>query len=192
MAQISVSLRLARPIGDLFAGVLDILDRPFAGSRGAEAIRILRDSVRKEFEAGAWARPQGGFSSWKKVEPFGTRPAPATPLGGASGFLSLAWQGGQFGFEEKSAGRVAIGVDHPAAPVHRGGDPNPSESYETSIPITLQMRKRVGYEFKTGFPKEQTDVKIPARPHATTNPALEESMVQLFGRAIASISGGAK
>lgn len=192
MASISVSLRLARPIGDLFVGTLDVLDRPFAGSRGDEAIKLLRESVRKEFSAGAWARPEGGFSRWTKVEPFGIRPAPETPLGGTSGFLSLAWQGGQFGFQEKSAGRVAIGVDHPAAPVHRGGDPNPSKEYVTTVPITLQMRKRVGREFKTGFPKDQEDIKIPARPHATTNPELEESMVQLFGRALASISGASK
>ena len=66
MADITVSLRLARPIGDLFSGVLEVLDRPFAGARGVEAIRLLRESVRKEFEAGAWARPDGGSSGWKK------------------------------------------------------------------------------------------------------------------------------
>lgn len=192
MAEIRVSLRLARPIGDIFAGELDILDRPFAGARGDAAIKLLRESVHKEFAAGAWSRPEGGSSPWTKVEPFGIRPAPETPLGGTSGFLSLAWQGGQFGFQEKSARRVAIGVEHPAAPVHRGGDPNPSREYVTTVPITLQMRKRVGREFKTGFPKDAESFEIPARPHATTNPVLEENMVQLFGRALASISGASK
>jgi len=189
MADITVSLRLARPIGDLFSGVLEVLDRPFAGARGVEAIRLLRESVRKEFEQGAWARPEGGFSRWEKVEAFGIRPAPATPLNGTGGFLSLAWQGGQFGFEEKGDRRVAIGVQHDAAPVHRGGDPNPSNEYVTTVPITLQMRKRVGREFHTGFPKDVDSFEIPARPHATTNPVLEENMVQLFGKALASISG---
>ncbi len=189
MAQVSISLRLAQPISGMFSEILEVLDHPFSGQRGRDAIALLRKSVRKEFAAGAWSRPEGGTSSWKTVLPFGIRPAPPTPLGGTAGFLSAAWQGGQYGFQEKSDTKVAIGVTHDAAPVHRGGDPDPSESYVTIIPITEQMRKRVGYEFKTGFPREQTQIEIPARPHATTNPELEADLVQAFGRLIAVAAG---
>lgn len=189
MATVRIGLRFVTPTTGLFSPVLDVLARPFGGDRASHAIKILRASVAQEFEGGYWLRPDGGQTGWKEVREFGSRPAPESPLGGSDGFLAQAWQGmNAFGGEEKTDTMAAITVTHPAAPVHRGGDVNPSDSYETKIGVTEKMRRFLGLEY--GVWMKQEEITIPARPHATTNPKLEENLATMFGRVIAAAASG--
>lgn len=183
-----IDLRMrVTPAGRFLAGIMEVLDAPMAGPRGIAVTAALRASVAKEFAEGAHSLPEGGTRPWAENVEFGTRVLPETPLGGPSGSLAQAWAGASSGgflaLEERQDDRVLIGVSHPSAAMHRGGD-DASEG-ETVMDLTFKaasfLRHEYGVEVKGG-----DVVHIPARPHATTNPALEEAIVAVFQRSFAA------
>lgn len=180
----TIGLKIQVP-ARIFGRVLDVLDAPFAGERGAQAIAEMRKSVAQEFAAGGHSTPEGGFRPWAQNVPFGTRELSNPPLGGASGFLARAWAGGEFGFQEQSASRVAIGIDHPAAPVHRGGE-QAQEEISEQRPTDPQLTfLRAQYGVRVG---RSTVLRTPSRPHATRNPDLEKAVAAIFERALSGAS----
>lgn len=177
------------PAGRFLGGIQAVLENPMGGGRSAEVTRALRESVAREFAAGAHSLPSGGTRPWKENVAFGTRELPSIPLGGPSGSIASAWAGsstgGFVGLHETSPERVAIGVSHPAAEMHRGGQDGSEGSTTMVLTHKAAAFLRHAYEVDT---EGGNSVTIPARPHGTTNPGLEASVVAIFQRAF----GGSK
>ena len=180
---LSLTMRVLPP-GRVFGGVLKVLEAPMGDGRGIQVTRALRESVAKEFSAGAHSLPGGGSAPWDENVQFGTRVLPDTPLGGPGGSLARAWAGSSVnGFqsvEESASNRVLIGVDHPSAQIHRGG----SEAVDrtTTIDLTVKAAAFLRHEYQVDT-EAGDEVHIPSRPHATTNPELEKDIVAIFQRA---------
>jgi len=173
-----------------------ILGAPLSGERGAAAIKAVRKSVAREFRQLGWSKPGGGVQRWKPVKPFGDKPGGGPPLGGSGGSLARAWAGGRGGFTTTSRDRVSVGITHPGAAVHRGGD-----GTDAGNRITLIRPKRFG---KGGVPlmfwalglgkgawisfkKLKKGLEVPSRPHATSNPELVRELERQF---LVSLLGG--
>jgi hypothetical protein len=78
--------------------------------------------------------------------------------------------------------RVAIHSDHPGAFIHRGG-----HSADASM-VTIHQRSRkqsafLQHEYGVRMPYEGK-LEYPARPHATTNPDLENAIAARFEAAL--------
>lgn len=177
--------RLGRRIRELSIGS----SNAFAGPLGDEVIRAVRDSVAREFDRGGWLRPQGGFQRWDKGKEFGEKEPADQPLGGSSGRIAQAWAGGPGGFAQKFAKRVVVGVTAPWARIHRGGQGNVSEFKTTQVRGSLAMWWYLGLNFDVWVSREKVmnvGFTIPARPHATTNPALREELRRIVARYMTS------
>lgn len=173
-----------------------ILRTPLAGRRGRAAIDLLRASVARDFKDHGWHTPDGGLLRWKESLPFGNKPE-GEPLGGARGFLARAWAGGSNGFQVQTPQRVAIGVIHPAAAMHRGGSGTDARERVTVIRAEKEgarglpaMFWYLGMRFGAWISvrKLRRGLEVPSRPHATANPRLVTDLVRMFQQALLSRS----
>lgn len=179
MPSASLRLTMTPPSGEaIFGRLLRLLEQPFAGQVGTDAIGELHRSVAQEFTQGGWSAPEGGVRPWPQVREFGTRPAPSIALGGPQGSLAQAWATGAV---EHRGDRVSISSDHPAGYFHRGGEDASIDRFEYDI--TAKAAGYIRHTFGVGVEPGQTFV-LPARPHATTNPNLEQALAERLSRAI--------
>jgi hypothetical protein len=169
----------------------------FTGTTGAEVIALMRASVAAEFRRGAWSKPDGSSAAWRPVGAFGTRPAGLAPLGGESGRLARAWAGAGThdvtGFNYLTTTRAVIGV-RSAAPwpiIHRGGNSFVSQGVTNIKAKTAggrAMANALYRKYKVWISPAYLashGVNVPARPHATRNPALQAKILDLLRRKIA-------
>ena len=163
------------PGGEPFAGITRVLTNPFLGERGRKILDELKKSVRTEFEVGGHRKPTGGVQKWDDNVIFGNRELSNPPLGGPAGAIARGWLDGTH--DDVKPFKVEIGSDHPGAFVHRGGHDGTIE--QTVIERTPKQTSFLRHEFGVRIPLAGT-ITIPARPHATTNPALEEAIARRF------------
>lgn len=158
----------------IFGRLLAALEAPFAGQAGADSIRAMQESVEEEFSRGGHKTPGGGFETWDETRPWGDRPVPSVPLGGPGGQLAQSWLDNP-GQHEPS--RVAIYSDHVAEQFHRGGEDADTESftYELTGKASAFNAWAFGVIVEPG-----TEITLPARPHATANPDLEEKLMEIL------------
>lgn len=161
----------------IFGRLLAALAEPFAGNAGVEGGRALRESVAEEFSRGGHKTPEGGFDEWETTKPFGDRPIPDTPLGGAGGQIAQSWLDHP---PEIGPDRIAIFSDHVAVQFHRGGEEADIEEFTYNL--TAKATNFLRWAFAVHLPEDEgTEITLPARPHATANPDLEEKLVQILG-----------
>lgn len=199
---VTVSLRI--DIGRLGQRLREMaigLRNPLRGRAGQQVIAAMRRSVAREFELGGWFAPRGGFRRWapNATGPaggaaFGSRRAPSVPLGGASGRIARAWAGGPGGFVRQTENRILLGVRAPWAAVHRGGTgAEISDSRSTTIRGTMSMWWYLGLHYGVWMNRERLlahGIKIPARPHATSNPELRAEIRKILVRSWSHRSRG--
>lgn len=167
---------------------------PFGQARGRRTIRNVRRVAGREFARGGGFTPAGSFNAWKRTKPFGTRPAPPVPLGGLSGSLSSAWQGGPGGFAFVRGGKsVVIGVTLIYAAMHRGGADIPSGKVTIvrakKRTATGQSAMRLLFAGKFGVfvseRKVREGMRIPGRPHVDLRaPQYQKAMASGIVKAI--------
>lgn len=170
-------------------GALKTLGRiardPFGQARGRGTIRSVRRVAGREFARGGGFNPGGSFNAWKRTKPFGTRPAPSVPLGGLSGSLSSAWQGGPGGFAFVRGKSVVIGVTLIYAAMHRGGVDIPSGKVTIvrAKKRTANGQSSMRLLFISKFAalvserKVREGMRIPGRPHVDLRaPQYQEAM----------------
>lgn len=162
----------------IFGRLLKLLSKPFDGEVGRGVGSDLQASVRKEFEQSGHSKPGGGVEKWDEVKAFGTRPAPSSPLGGVSGSIARAWLDGA---PRVTSHLVEISSDHPAGFFHRGGDDGTIREFEYDVTdkATVYIRRTFGVPIPFG-----STFTLPSRPHATTNPGLEEAVAKRFAAAV--------
>ena len=139
-------------------------------------LAMRRKQVRSEFAGARWLSPGGASVKWKPVGPFGSRPAPSSPLR-RTGRLAQAYQGqGAGAIEQITEKGVRWGVRgsvHPGAAVHRGGGGKvlvAQANVPERIPVTGRMRLFLGRSFGVWLSPSKRFIVIPRRPHATDNP----------------------
>lgn len=194
MGRAVVGLRASNTAG-LFRGLLTSMVDPMRVA-GDEVRDAMRGSIREEFAGAYWKSPSGARVPWKATQPFGSRPAGPT-LGGTDGGLFRAWMGGPGGYERRTATAVTLGVSRPNAAVHRGGtgtSVNPRRRTKVrakaigarGLPSMFWL---LGLRFRVWIRPEKLltqGVEIPARPHATRNPNLEERLADILLRRVFS------
>ena len=185
MGEPLLRLRMTPASGEaIFGRLLAALAAPFAGQTGNAAIRALQESVEEEFSRGGWKTPGGGFNEWKDNEQWGDRPLPDVPLGGPGGQIARSWLDSA---PIHDPSLVAIYSDHVAVQFHRGGDDAGTDSF--TYEITPKASAFNAWAFGVQVPPGK-EITLPARPHATANPDLEEKLMEIlsdrFEKAFAS------
>lgn len=145
-------------------------------------LAVWRSAIREEFSRGGWLRPQGGFQSWAPTKPFGSRQPPVKTLV-RSGRLRRAWLGeGPGGFERLTERGFEFGIRSatiPYAPVHRPPEPSATAFGQvTKIFVRRRQRTFLGLEYGVWLKRSTRFLRVPARPHATANPAVTNKMVE--------------
>lgn len=187
MAEATLSIGITLP-RNFMAGILGVVEGPFAGERGKGVVADIRASINSEFRSESFLRPSGGSTPWKARVPFPEERIGAL-LGGTGGTLASKWQGGPGGFETIEPGKVEVGIRDSYASVHRGGtgtDVNPSQ-VTTVRANTIGARGLPSMYWFLGMVKgvwispqklAREGLKIPARPHAAGNPKLNETIAK--------------
>lgn len=134
--------------------VRGIVREPYGGKRGELIRASAQRTFANQFARGGNFGASGGFISWLPTQPFGTKPATRPPLGGASGSLARAAQGGAGGAWATSAKRVTLSIALIYWFVHDQG---------ARIGITDRMRGKVAATFGVFFRAAKTHIVIPAR-----------------------------
>ena len=145
-------------------------------------LAVWRSSIQGEFQQGGWRRPQGGFQAWPRTKPFGTREPPQRTLV-RSGKLLNAWMGrGAGSIERVTREGFEFGVSGSAIPyatVHRPASIS-ATSFGQVTKIFVRRRPRIflGLQVGAWLRSSTRFLRVPARPHATANPAVTNTMVE--------------
>jgi len=193
MAEARISLRVAG-LGRLKKIIDDdiALSRDPMRAMGPEMIASRRRFIREEFAGGFYYNPSGGRTRWKRTRAFGTRPAPAVPLGGARGGPARAWDGGENGGDRITARTWTIFNSRPDSAVHRGGNRSrPRVGQLTNIKpkrftargdSAMRMTLGLGDGVWISDDRLRAGVDVPARPHAGPHPRANEEDVRIAGQ----------
>lgn len=174
-------------VGDTLASLRERTEKPLSGNESERYVKTMRRSVDRDFRREGH-HGERGFTPWKPTKPFGTRKIGPT-LGGTTGSIAKAWQGGRGGSVRKRPDAVELVVSLPGIGVHRGGSGTTSKPGITHIKakkISADGRPAMQHLFRgkygvniSGDKLLTVGVPVPARPHATGNPQLAKELEEL-------------
>lgn len=165
-----------------------------------QSVKLIRLSVAGEFLNRHWAQPSGGFLPWAPNVPWGVQEGPGgsekKPLIASGKYYRALVQGGPGGFAIVTARTATVGVDlatFPYAPFVRGG----VGALIRLTPLVIRAKKLVGggkgdnkgprqyamffylgltFGVWLSLKKLEEGIRLPPRPHLTSNPALTKQI----------------